>query len=67
MSCGYPALCGDCLGTGTANEAAQFNREQNEPLQECPTTCKGHGEICPGHPALMPTVCLVIDLRPPRQ
>ena len=44
MSCGYPALCGDCLGTGTANEAAQFNREQNEPLQECPT-CLGHGEM----------------------
>ena len=59
MSCGYPDLCGDCLGTGTPNEAAQLNREQYEPLKECPS-CLGHGEVCPSHPAAKPRVCLTL-------
>ena len=68
MSCGYPDLCGDCLGTGTPNEAAQLNREQYEPLKECPS-CLGHGEVCPSHPAgQAKSVPNVLDLRqtPPR-
>lgn len=69
MSCGYPAHCSTCDGTGLVGPELAMARwdERGQPLpplevsRVCPA-CNGDGELCPGHPAAAPRVCLVLDI-----